>query len=124
PFPYTTLFRSWALPGGWMDVDTTISQNTAKEAFEEAGLKVLPRRLIALQEHNLHNGPTLAIGIVKVFVLCERLSGEFEANIETARSGFFRAEELPPLATSKTTEAQVRMCLAAAADANWQPLFD
>ena len=57
-------------------------------------------------------------------MLCERLSGEFEANIETVRSGFFRAEELPPLATSKTTEAQVRMCLAAAADANWQPLFD
>ena len=71
----------WALPGGWMDVDTTISQNTAKEALEEAGLNVLPRRLIALQEHNLHNGPTLAIGIVKVFVLCERgvrrVSGQY-----------------------------------------------
>ena len=114
----------WALPGGWMDVDTTISQNTAKEAFEEAGLQVLPRRLIALQEHNLHNPPTLAIGIVKVFVLCERLSGNFQANIETIRSGFFSPEELPPLATSKTTEAQVRMCLAAAKDAHWQPLFD
>ena len=114
----------WALPGGWMDVDTTISQNTAKEAFEEAGLQVLPRRLIALQEHNLHNPPTLAIGIVKVFVLCERLSGNFQANIETIRSGFFSPEELPPLATSKTTEAQVRMCLAAAKDEDWQPLFD
>ena len=114
----------WALPGGWMDVNTTISQNTAKEAFEEAGLQVLPRRLIALQEHNLHNGPTLAIGIVKVFVLCERLSGNFQANIETIRSGFFSPEELPPLATSKTTEAQVRMCLAASKDEDWQPLFD
>lgn len=114
----------WALPGGWMDVNTTISQNTAKEAFEEAGLQVLPRRLIALQEHNLHNPPTLAIGIVKVFVLCERLSGNFQANIETIRSGFFSPEELPPLATSKTTEAQVRMCLAAAKDKHWQPLFD
>ena len=114
----------WALPGGWMDVNTTISQNTAKEAFEEAGLQVLPRRLIALQEHNLHNPPTLAIGIVKVFVLCERLSGNFQANIETIRSGFFAPEELPPLATTKTTEAQVRMCLAAAKDEDWQPLFD
>ena len=114
----------WALPGGWMDVDTTISQNTAKEAFEEAGLKVLPRRLIALQEHNLHNTPTLAIGIVKVFVLCERISGTFQANIETVRSGFFAADALPPLAVGKTTGAQVRMCLAAAADGNWQPLFD
>ena len=63
-------------------------------------------------------------GIVKVFVLCERLSGNFQANIETIRSGFFSPEELPPLATSKTTEAQVRMCLAAAKDAHWQPLFD
>ena len=114
----------WALPGGWMDVDTTISQNTAKEAFEEAGLEVLPRRLIALQEHNLHNPPTLAIGIVKVFVLCERLSGTFHANIETTRSGFFTPDNLPPLAESKTTPAQVRMCLAAAADEHWRPLFD
>ena len=114
----------WALPGGWMDVDTTISRNTAKEAFEEAGLKVLPRRLIALQEHNLHNTPTLAIGIVKIFVLCERISGAFQANIETVRSGFFAPDALPPLAVSTTPDAQVRMCLAAAADEHWRPLFD
>ena len=58
-------------------------------------------------------------------MLCERLSGNFQANIrETIRSGFFSPEELPPLATSKTTEAQVRMCLAAAKDEDWQPLFD
>ena len=80
----------WALPGGWMDVDTTISQNTAKEAFEEAGLKVLPRRLIALQEHNLHNPPTLAIGIVKVFVLCERLSGNFRPTSKRCAAAFSR----------------------------------
>ena len=114
----------WALPGGWMDVDTTISQNTAKEALEEAGLEVRPRRLIALQDHNLHNTPTLAIGIVKVFVLCERIGGAFRDNIETVRSDFFSPQDLPPLAVGKTTEAQVRMCLSAAADENWRPLFD
>ena len=107
-----------------MDVDTTISQNTAKEAFEEAGLKVLPRRLIALQEHNLHNGRRWPSASSRSSCFASACPASFEANIETVRSGFFRAEELPPLATSKTTEAQVRMCLAAAADANWQPLFD
>ena len=114
----------WALPGGWVDVLETIRSNAEKEAREEAGLIVRAERIVALQEHNLHNPPTLAIGIVKVFVLCERLSGTFHANIETTRSGFFTPDNLPPLAESKTTPAQVRMCLAAAADENWRPLFD
>ena len=114
----------WTLPGGWMDVDTTIAQNTVKEAFEESGLNVLPRRLIALLDHNRHNRPTVAQGVVKVFVLCERLGGAFRENIETMRSGFFAEDELPPLAEGKTTQAQIRMCFAAAKDASWQVVFD
>lgn len=114
----------WALPGGWMDVGTTVSENAAKEAFEEAGLRVAPLRLIALLEHNLHNTPVVAQGIVKVFVLCRRLEGAFAANIETVQSGFFAPDALPPLAVGKTTAAQVRMCLDAAAHERWQVVFD
>ena len=107
-----------------MDVDTTIAQNTVKEAFEESGLNVLPRRLIALLDHNRHNRPTVAQGVVKVFVLCERLGGAFRENIENMRSGFFAEDELPPLAEGKTTQAKIRMCFAAAKDASWQVVFD
>ena len=61
----------WSLPGGWVDVNQTVRENTAKEVWEEAGLKVEPVRLIALHDRNRHNPPPYAYGVCKIFVLCE-----------------------------------------------------
>lgn len=40
----------WSIPGGWVDVDLTISKNVIKEAKEEAGATVLPKFIIALHD--------------------------------------------------------------------------
>lgn len=115
---------TWALPGGWMDVLESVASNTRKEVREEAGLEVLPRRLIALQDRNKHNTPPYAYGICKAFVLCDLIGGAFHENIETIEIGWFSLDELPKLAEEKCTAAQIAMCFEAAADENWQPLFD
>ena len=116
----------WALPGGWLDQGQTVFSNAVKEAREEAGLEVVPVRVIALQEHNLHNEHPFAWGILKVFVICEPIAGEFEDNIETIERGFFSRESLPePLLAAKTTREQVEMCFAAYdADDAWQLVVD
>lgn len=114
----------WSLPGGWVDVLETVASNTAKEAREEAGLEVAPVRLVALQDRNRHNRPIYAQSIVKAFVLCKRLGGQFAPNSETIASGWFTPDALPPLAEEKTTRAQIELCFAAEANPNWVVPFD
>lgn len=115
----------WTLPGGWIDVNSSIRANVIKETKEEAGLDVIPLRLIALHDRKVRQMPPLAFGICKVFVLCELSGGSFKENIETKAIGFFAENELPePLAAEKTSPPQLAMCFKAANDENWQVLFD
>lgn len=115
---------TWSLPGGWVDALETIKSNTEKEVKEEAGLDVIATRVIALQDRNKHNAPLLAYNICKVFVLCEKIGGEFTANIETIESRYFGMDELPNLSDDKTTKAQIAMCFEAYNDPDWQVEFD
>ena len=114
----------WSLPGGWVDVNVSVGENTAKEVREEAGLEVIPRRVIAVQDREKHNRPVYAWKICKVFVLCALVGGEFRPNSETTASGYFSLEDLPPLAEEKNTQEQVEMCFAAYRDKNWKTLMD
>ena len=95
-----------------------------KEVREEAGLDVRARRIIAAQDRNRHNRPRYAYGIIKFFVECELLGGEFRANSETLASGYFGLNDLPPLSEDKTTAEQIELCFAAHASATWEPTFD
>ncbi len=80
---------TWSLPGGWVDVLESVASNTVKEAKEETGLDVVPKRIIAIQDRNKHNKPIYAYGICKIFVLCEVIGGKFEKNIETIETIIF-----------------------------------
>ena len=114
----------WTLPGGWVDAGLTVAENTVKEAREEAGLEVRPERVIALQDKDRDNPPAQAHKICKVFLLCTELGGSFQPNSETVASGWFSLEALPPLATGKTTEKQIKMCFDAYHAEHWEPVFD
>jgi len=115
----------WALPGGWMDVGLTVGENVAREAKEEAGVVVRPRRIAAVLDWQRSNCTTpKAQSICKVFVLCDLLGGTFEENIETTESGWFSLEDLPLLAEEKTTRAQLELCLQAAQAEHWETVFD
>ena len=114
----------WSLPGGWVDVNVSVGENTVKEVREEAGLEVIPRRVIAVQDREKHNRPVYAWKICKIFVLCALAGGEFRPNSETTASGYFSLEDLPPLAEEKTTAEQVRMCFEAYRAETWETLLD
>ena len=114
----------WSLPGGWVDVDISVKENTVKEVWEEAGLEVTADRIIAVQDREKHNLPVYAFKVCKIFVLCSVLGGEFQPNSETTESGYFALDSLPPLATEKNTEAQIRMCYDAYRAEHWETQFD
>jgi len=116
--------KKWSLPGGWVDYNESIASNAIKEVKEEAGLDVIPEKIIAIQDRNRHNTPKYAYGILKVFVLCLAVGGSFQPNNETSNADYFYIHELPALDENKTTPAQVQMCLNAASTCDWKVIFD
>ncbi len=114
----------WSLPGGWVDVNVSVKENTIKEVKEESGLDVTPDKVIAIQDRSKHNFPVYAYGVCKIFVLCSVIGGKFEENTETTESRYFDEDNLPELATEKNNEEQIRMCFEAYRSKNWTTLFD
>lgn len=115
---------TWSLPGGWVDVDISVKENTVKEVKEEAGIDVSADLVIAVQDREKHNKPVYAYKVCKVFVLCSLLGGAFQANSETVDSGYFTLDELPPLAEEKNNAEQIAMCFDAYHAEHWTTLFD
>ena len=114
----------WSLPGGWVDVDLSVGENTVKEVKEEAGLDVQAKQIIAVQDRKKHNPEIYAYNICKVFILCDLLGGSFRENSETIAIGYFSMDNLPPLSENKTTREQIRMCFDAYRADHWETLFD
>lgn len=114
----------WSLPGGWVDVNVSVKENTIKEVKEEAGLDVTADKVIAIQDRSKHNLPVYAYGVCKIFVLCTIIGGAFKENIETTGFAYFSENELPELATEKNNEEQAKMCFEAYRTKNWSTLFD
>ena len=56
--------------------------------------------------------------------MCTCLGGEFIPNSETTESNYFSVDNLPELATEKTTADQIKMCFDAYKSTSWTPLFD
>ena len=116
---------TWSLPGGWCDVDQSIASNIEKETKEEAGLEVKADQVIAVQDWRKHNKCNLPYGVVKIFVQCNVIGGNFQENIETTESKYFTKEELPEnLAVEKVTKEQIRMCFEAYESDSWKTLLD
>lgn len=114
----------WALPGGWCDVNVSVGENTVKEVKEEAGLDVIPWRIIAVQDRAKHNLPVYAYGVCKIFVQCDAAGGQFTPNLETTEARYFPPDQLPPLAEEKNTPAQIALCFEAYRSDTWAAQFD
>jgi ADP-ribose pyrophosphatase YjhB (NUDIX family) len=114
----------WSLPGGWADVNSSVSESAARECREEAGADVIPRRIIAIQVANRHNIQLMPHTIYKIFVECTLIDSTFKTNTETIDAGFFDPENLPPLSLGRTTEDQVGMCFESRDKELLEPQFD
>ncbi|HEY5537419.1 MAG TPA: NUDIX hydrolase [Acetobacterium sp.] len=114
----------WCLPGGWGDVNRSISENVKKEAFEEAGVLVETTRLVGVLDRSKWVEDVCPYTIYKIFILCDLLEGGFQKNTETDESRFFLLDALPPLSKGRTTAEQLALCFKAYSDPNFIPIFD
>lgn len=118
------LDHRWAPPGGWCEHDLPPAQNTVKEAWEEAGLNVEVKRLVAVHDQRIHNEPYQFFSVQRFLFLCEVKSGSFQENIETLGSGWFSLDALPTLHSHKCSLEQLKMCLRAKYAEAWETEFD
>ena len=115
---------TWSLPGGWVDVNLSVAENLVKEVREEAGLDVVPGKLVALLDRNRHNTPPFAYGVAKAFLICHVVGGRFEPNIEIAACGYFSRDSLPELSVTRNTKEQIELCFRAQEDPRWEAICD
>jgi ADP-ribose pyrophosphatase YjhB (NUDIX family) len=114
----------WSLPGGWADVNTSVSESALRECLEEAGAVVKPKRIIAIHTANRQNNFVYPFTIYKIFVECELIEWNFIENTETYGSGFFGIDDLPDLSTERNTAQQVKMCFEARNQKIFEAEFD
>jgi ADP-ribose pyrophosphatase YjhB (NUDIX family) len=114
----------WSLPGGWADVNSSVSESAIRECFEEAGAVVKPKRIIAIHLGNRHNNHNFPFTIYKIFVECELIEYRFAENTETLGSDFFSLDELPELSTERNTSEQIKMCFDAGKSKVFESIFD
>ncbi len=114
----------WALPGGWADINCSLEENLIREAKEEAGVKIEPKRIISVFNAEVHNPAPIPYSIYKFFVECEFVEGKFKDNIETLESGFFSLDKLPPLSITRNTREQIKLCFETRKKDCHQAIFD
>ena len=114
----------WSLPGGWADVNTSVSESAVRECLEEAGAKVRPKRIIAIHLANKHCEFIYPYTIYKVIVECELIENNFKTNTETLEAGFFPLDSLPQLSTERNSRSQIELCFEAKKHKVFEANFD
>ena len=116
--------KLWALPGGWADVGVSPGENAKKEVKEEAGLDVIPRRVLAILDKEFHDHPPSMYHTYKIFFLCEIISGELKTGLETEAVNFFSEQNLPKLSVNRNTESQIKLMFELGSRSKQETVFD
>jgi ADP-ribose pyrophosphatase YjhB (NUDIX family) len=115
----------WSLPGGWADVNESAASVAAREVWEEAGVTVQARRLLAVLDRSVQgHRPSFAFHVYKMFFQCELLSGEPVAGEEALDAGWFALDALPPMSEGRILPRQVLRMAELAANPSLPPDFD
>ena len=115
----------WTLPGGWADVNLTAAENAAKEAFEESGFRVAPRKLAALWDRTRQGHGSGVFSCCKVFFLCELIGGDAATGHETSEVGWFAETDIPEdLSLARVLPRQIHRMFAHRRDPSLPTDFD
>ncbi|SDL30236.1 NUDIX hydrolase [Halarsenatibacter silvermanii] len=115
----------WSLPGGWADIEWSLKENLIKEAHEEAGVEINPRRIIGVFDRGTKDEEALSFyGIYKIFVECDFISMDFQENIETSTAKFYGRDDLPNISKERNTEEEIKLCFEARNKENFEAKFD
>jgi ADP-ribose pyrophosphatase YjhB (NUDIX family) len=99
---------NWTLPGGWVDINESLSEAVEREVREEAGMIVKARKLAAVYDRNLHGHPPYPFHAYKLFVLCDLIAEATPDPLETEDPTFFAEDHLPKLSLARVTQEEIQ----------------
>ena len=92
----------WAQPGGFLEVDETVTEAAVRETFEETGLVVAPGEIVGLYSR-------LEAAVVVLVFEASIVGGSFRTNTEALEIAAFRPEDIPwELVPFSTTQWALR----------------
>lgn len=97
----------WSLPGGWADIGLSPTEVAVKEALEETGFTVKPKKLLAVLDKRCHPHPPQLDYVYKIFMECEITGGASTAAFDILAMGFFAQSEIPELSADRVLPAQI-----------------
>jgi len=100
---------AWTLPGGYVDVNESLSQAVEREVLEESGLVVRAKKVAAIYDHRKHGYKVHLYHFYKIYLLCDLVAGTKKPNIETSEAGYFDKSDLDslPLDPGRITKGHV-----------------
>ncbi len=87
----------WTLPGGFVDVNESLSKAVTRETREESGFIVVPKKVCGIYDHRKHGYKPHLYHFYKIYVLCDVSGGEAASSVETSEIGFFARREIEAL---------------------------
>ncbi|APX73179.1 NUDIX hydrolase N-terminal domain-containing protein [Companilactobacillus allii] len=122
--------NTWSIPGGWADIGYSIGEIATKETQEEAGIKVSPKRLIAVIDMQKHNYSKKNLSyIYKNFVECvpenDKLLSKVD-NSETDDAQYFTLKEALELNLSlnRNLPEDLEVAFKCHDSKDWETIFD
>lgn len=101
--------QCWSLPGGWADVGYSPGEVAIKEVKEEAGLDVVPVKILAILDKKFHPHPPSPYHTYKIFIECSITGGSLQRGMETNDVGYFSFDSIPVLSEERVTSSQIKM---------------
>jgi ADP-ribose pyrophosphatase YjhB (NUDIX family) len=100
----------WALPGGWADIGSTPAEVAVKEVFEETGLTVEAKKMLAVFDKRNHAHPPQPYYVYKMVIGCENKTtteGVLQKGFDILDADFFDLNDLPPLSENRILASQI-----------------
>ena len=114
----------WCMPGGWADVGEFPAAMVAREALEESGVVVIPRKVVGVFDANRSGRPLELYHAYKVVFLCDAVGGELRGSNETFSAAYFDFSDIPPLSTNRTHPRHLAEVQAHLADPSRPTAFE
>lgn len=89
---------AWTLPGGYVDVNESISSAAEREVLEESGFVVKAKKVAALYDHRKHGYKPHLYHFHKIYVICDLVGGSAKTNVETSDIAFLSVDEIKNIA--------------------------
>lgn len=117
----------WSIPGGWGDIGYSAAEIAVKETFEEAGIKVKPKRMIAIKDMQKNHYPKKNLNYVyKLFFECIPTEDDIHSGVETSDVKYFTLDEALKLNLSlaRNMPDDFKRAFQCHKADNWETYFD